>query len=109
MGSRAAQPTLRWLIPGIGSEAHKLPLHRIDLREIGRDEVIAAALAVDCLKTAAGEGQRRTWTAEMDEGGEILLLLRVCGHVGCAAENGGDIAVQIHGRELDGVAGDRAD
>jgi hypothetical protein len=32
------------LIPAIGSKVQKLPLHRIDLGEICRDEVIAAAL-----------------------------------------------------------------
>ena len=33
------------LIPAVGSKAQKLPLHRIDLGEICRDDMIAAALA----------------------------------------------------------------
>jgi hypothetical protein len=33
------------LIPTVGRKAKELPLHLIDPGEIGRDEVIAAALA----------------------------------------------------------------
>jgi hypothetical protein len=38
-------------VPAVGSKAQKLPLHRVDLGEICRDEVIAAALAGHYLKT----------------------------------------------------------
>src|SRR3954453_15467398 len=96
------------LVPALGSKAQKLALHRIDLGEIGRDEVIAAALAGRHLKAAVGEGQRGAGAAEMDECGEILLLLRVWRRVARASENRGDIAVQVDRRELDGMARDRA-
>jgi hypothetical protein len=62
----------------VGSKAQKLPLDRIDLGEICRDEVIAAALAGHCLKTTVHEGRGATCAAEMDECGEILFLLRAC-------------------------------
>src|SRR5258708_15115397 len=44
----------------------------------------------------------------MDECGEILLLLRACRCVWHAGKNCRDIVVQVHGRELDGMARDRA-
>jgi hypothetical protein len=71
--------------------------------------MIAAALAFHHLKMAACESSRRTGAAEMDEGREILPLARAWFHIISAGENLGDMAVQIHGRELDGMARDRAD
>src|SRR5262245_51499884 len=79
------------LIPAVGGKALKLPLHRIDLGDIGRDGVIAAALAGRHLKVAAREGGGRTCAAEMDEGGEILLLLRAWLGVGRAGEHRRDL------------------
>jgi hypothetical protein len=86
-------------IPAVGGKAQKLPIHRIDPGEICRDEMIAAALAGHHLKTTVHEGQGGTCAAEMDECGEILLLLRRC--VRRAGKNRHDIVVQLHGRELD--------
>ena len=71
--------------------------------------MIAAAFVGHHLKLAAREGCGGTPAAKMDEGGEILLLLRACRHIARAGENRRDIAVQIHGCELDGMARDRAD
>ena len=68
MGIAALQPSYRLVV---GRKAQKLPLHRVDLGEIGRDEVIAAALAGHHLKAAVREGRGGTCAAEMDEGGEI--------------------------------------
>src|SRR6266571_2774094 len=85
------------LMPAVGGKAQKLPLHRIDLGEICRDEVIAAALAGHHLKTTVHEGQGGTCAAEMDECGEILLLLRAWRCVRRAGKNRRDIAVQVHG------------
>src|SRR5580698_3011146 len=97
------------LVPTLSPKPHELPFHRVDVSDIGRDEVIAAALAGHHLKMAACEGGRRTRAAEMDEGREILLLagsgLRLAG----AGENVCDMAVQIDRRELDRMARDRAD
>ena len=75
------------LIPAVGGKAQELPLHRIDPGEIGRDEVIAAALAGHQVKTTAHEGLGGTCAAEMDECGEILFLLRACRHIARAGEN----------------------
>jgi hypothetical protein len=65
------------LVPAIGRKAQELPLHRIDLGEIGGDEVIAAPLAGHHLKITACECSGGTGAAEMDEGSEILFLLWV--------------------------------
>jgi len=70
--------------------------------------VIAAALAGHHLKTTVREGRGGTCAAEMDECGEILLLLRACCRVWRAGKNRRDIVVQVHGRELDGMARHRA-
>src|SRR5258707_4747388 len=70
--------------------------------------MIAAALAGHHLKTTVHEGRGGTCAAEMDECGEILLLLRACRCVWRAGKNCRDIVVQVHGREFDGMARDRA-
>ena len=44
------------LILVVDRKAQKLPLHRIDLGEVGRDEMIAAALAHHHLEATAHEG-----------------------------------------------------
>ena len=94
-GCRCAQPIRPGrcvLIPAVGRKAQELPLHRIDPGEIGRDEVIAAAYVGQHLKLAAGESRGGASAAKMDEGRNILLLLRACGHVR-AGEDRGYIAV----------------
>jgi len=85
-----------------------LPLHRIDPGDIACNEVIAATHVGDHLKLAACKSCGGTRAAEMDERRKILLLLRRCRHIAGAGENISDIAVQIHGRELDGMARDHA-
>ena len=71
----------------IRRKALKLPFHRVDLRDIARDEVIAAALGGDHLKFAARVRGGGASAAEMDEGGEILLLLSGGLHIAGAREN----------------------
>jgi hypothetical protein len=88
----------------VDRKTQKLPLHRIDLGQVGRDEMIAAALARHHLEATAHEGPVGSSAAEMDERGEILLLLRARRHVRCVNENRRDAAVHVHRRELDGVA-----
>src|SRR6201992_1979285 len=70
--------------------------------------MIAAALAGHHLKTTVHEGRGGTCAAEMDECGEILLLLRACRCVWRAGKNCRELVVQVHGREFDGMARDRA-
>ena len=55
--------TSQALVRTIGRKAQELPLHRIDVSDIGRDEMIAAALAGDHLKMAACESCRRASAA----------------------------------------------
>lgn len=71
--------------------------------------MIATALAGHHLKMTAREGRGGTRAAEMNEGGEILPLARAWLYIADAGENLSDMAVQIHGRQLDGMARDRAD
>ena len=97
------------LILVVDRKAQKLPLHRIDLGEVGRDEMIAAALAHHHLEATAHESPGGPFAAEMDKRGEILLLLRARRHVRCVNENRRDTAIHVHRRELDGVAWHRAD
>src|SRR5205807_1742666 len=85
-------------------EAQELPLHRRDPGEIGRDVVVAATLAGGQLEAAAREFLGRASAAEMDDGGEVLLLPRARGRAGSAGEDRRDVAVEEHRGELDGVA-----
>src|SRR4051794_13388313 len=75
------------LVPVVRGKALKLALHRIDLGEIGRDEVIAAALAGRYLKATVRVSRGGTGAAEMDDCGEILRLLRVWRRIARASEN----------------------
>jgi hypothetical protein len=51
-------------------------LHRVDPSEIRRDVVIAAALPGGQMEAAAGERHGAICTAEMNDRGELLLLLQ---------------------------------
>ena len=97
------------LVRAIGRKLQELTLHRVDVSDIGCNEVIAAAFTGHHLKVAPGESGRGTRAAEMDEGREILLLARARLYIARAGENISDMAVQIHGRQFDGMARDRAD
>ncbi len=83
------------LVHVIRRQLRELTLHRVDPPDIGRDEMIAAALIGLHLEMTARESSRGTSAAEMDEGREILPLARTCLHVVGAGENGRDIAVEI--------------
>jgi hypothetical protein len=85
------------------------PLHHVDLGDVGCNEMIPASLAGGHLKMATSVSGGRTSATEMDKGGEILLLLRIDGHGARSSDDGGDIAVQIYGCKLGGMARKRAD
>src|SRR5271165_4187487 len=76
-----------------GGDAQKLARHRVDLGEICRDVVVAAALARDQMEAVARERLGQTRAAEMNYGCETMLVLRAGPHVWPVCENGGDIAV----------------
>ena len=78
-------------------------LHRVDLGEICRDIMVAAAFARGQMEATARKRWRRC-TAEMDHRGERLFLLLVGDRVWPARKNRRDVAVQKHRCELDGVA-----
>jgi hypothetical protein len=87
-----------------GDETLELPLHRVDPGEIDRDLVVAATFVGHQLKTTAGEGCGRTSTAEMNDGSEILRLLRTRCRAWPACQYLHDVPVQGHCRKLDGIA-----
>src|SRR3984885_12715197 len=95
------------LVPAVGRKPYELALQCVDVSDIGRDEMIAAALAGHHLKMTGCGGGRRTRAAEMDEGREILLLAGGGLLVARSGENLSDMTVQIDGRELDRMARDR--
>src|SRR5471032_449023 len=90
-GCRCAQPIRPRrcvLIPAVGRKAQELALNCVDPGDIGRDEVIAAAFVGQHLKLAAGESRGGASAAKMDEGRNVLLLLRTCGHVRAGEDRG---------------------
>jgi hypothetical protein len=104
MGFASAQPILRLIVRG---QPQKLLLHGVDAAEIARHEVIAAALAGHRPKTAAHKSPGGPGAAQMDEGGEILFLLRARDRARRGGEHAGHLAIEIDRRKRDGVAGQR--
>src|ERR1700719_4366058 len=88
----------------LGGEAQDLPRHRIDLDEICRDLLIAAALSGDRTEATAREPLRRTCAAEMNYRGELLRLLPAGRSFWPVREDCRSVAVQKHRRQLDGAA-----
>jgi hypothetical protein len=88
----------------LGFYPQELLRHRVDLGEICRDLLIAAALTSDRMEAAARECPGRARAAKMDYRGKVPLLLRVGGRLWRARENRRDFAVQKHRRELDSAA-----
>src|ERR1700738_790662 len=101
--------TLAELVAAIGCEAQELPLHRVDLGDIGSNEMIAAPFAGHHLKVTACVSGGRTSAAEMDKGSQVLLLLRVWLHIAREGENRRHMAIEIHGCKFDGMARERAE
>src|ERR1700730_14085985 len=88
----------------LGGEAQELPRHRIDLDEICRDLLIAAALSGDRTEAPAREPLRRTCVAEMNYRGELLRLLPAGRSFWPVRADCRSVAVQKHRRQLDGAA-----
>ena len=59
--------TSQALVRTIDRKPQELPLHRVDVSEIGRDEMIAAALIGHHLKMAPCESSRRTGAADISK------------------------------------------
>src|SRR5258708_1690444 len=108
-GYRIASPHPPYtLIAAVGRKLQELPLHRVDPGDVSRNEMIPPPFAGHHLKVTTCVSGGGTCAAEMDKGGEILLLLRVGRHIARSGEDGGDIAVQIYGCQLYGMTRDRA-
>jgi len=75
--------------------------HRVDLREITADVVIAAPVAGGQPKAALGVDITRPGAAQVDHAGQIMLLLERRGVDAPALQRIGDAAVQVGGRQLD--------
>jgi hypothetical protein len=60
----------------LAAKRKELLPHRVDLGEICRDVVVAAALAVGQIEAVARERLGRTCAAKMNYSGELLLLQR---------------------------------
>src|SRR4051794_2227688 len=96
------------LVRAAGGKTLELALHGVDLCEIAGDEVIAAALAIRELKAAARIAESRARATEVDDGGEILLLLRIGLGIRHPREHEGDLTIEIHRCKLDRVAWEHA-
>lgn len=89
----------------IGGQTQELLLHRVHPGEVRSRVLVTAALAGRQMKSAAHEVPGQAWAAEVDEGGDLLLLLRRRRTAETRPENPGDAAVEQCRGEFDGVAG----
>jgi len=88
----------------LGFYTQELPCHRVDLGEICRDLLIAAALTGDRMEAAVRERLGRACAAKMDCRGKLPLLLRAGRRLSRARENRRDFLVQKYCRKLDCTA-----
>jgi len=79
------------------------PLHRVDLREVGANVVVAAALAGRQTETAGRIGVTNPTPAQVDHGGQVLLLLGRGGGHPITLDGARDTAIQEGRRHFDGV------
>ena len=79
------------------------PLHRVDLREVGANVVVAATLAVGQTETARRIGVARPRPAQVDHGGQILLPLGRGGGDPGTLDGARDTAIQKGRGHFDGV------
>src|SRR3984893_6023646 len=88
----------------LGGQTQELSFHCVDLDEVCRDVVIAAALLGYQAEAAARECRRWTCAAQMNYRSQLLPLLTVDFRLSAMAKNRRDAPVQEHSRELCGVA-----
>src|SRR5690242_4198503 len=92
----------------VGCHLLEFPLQGVDPCDVRRNEMVSASFASLHPEVTACVSGGGTSAAQVDEGGEILLLLW-SGHHTRTREDGGQIAVQVYGGKLGGVARKRAD
>src|SRR6059036_1252258 len=88
-----------------GGERREDALHRVDLREIAAEVVLAAALAAARPEAMLGIGVARCRATQMDDRSEVLLLLKRHAGDSLGAERAGDAAIEKRRGQLDRVAG----
>src|SRR5206468_11327249 len=86
------------------SQPGELPLHRVHLREVGARVVVAAALAGAQPEAPRRIGVASPRSAQVDDGGQILLSLRRGRDDTAAPDRARDLAIQQGRGHLDGVA-----
>lgn len=79
----------------VGGQLLETPLHRVDLRHVRRDEMIAASLIGFLLKPTTRIRCRGTAAAEMDNDGKVFFLLRRRRYNTRSCKDGGEIPIQI--------------
>ena len=86
----------------------ELPFQSVDPFQVRVDVMVAAALVRQEPESSPGVMLPRSGSAEMDDGGKILLVLkrRSCGTP--VADGAGDVPVEQRRGHLDGMAGDDA-
>src|SRR4051812_30445828 len=84
-------------------QPRELALHRIELREVAAQVVLAAALARHGLEAAAREGVAGGAAAQVDDRGQVLLLRERRGDDAPPREGPRDAAVEEGRGHLDGV------
>src|SRR5437016_8042367 len=88
-----------------GGERREDAIHRVDLREVAAEVVLAAALAGARLEATLGVGVARCRATQVDDRSQVLLLLKRGAGDSLGAERAGDAAIQKRRGQLDRVAG----
>src|SRR5262245_3603571 len=85
-------------------EAAEQPLHRVDLCQVAADVVVTALLAGSQLESPLREGVATAGAAEVNDRGQVLLLLERRHYRAMPRHRAGDAPVEQRRRHLDGVA-----
>src|SRR4029453_11171411 len=105
-GTRAASLAAPVRTLADGREAAEQPLHRVDLRQVGVNVVIAAFLAGGQLEASPRERVAPSGAAKVNDRGQVLLLLDRGGRGAVPRHRAGDAPVEQRRGHLDGVARD---
>src|SRR2546422_9007564 len=90
-----------WLLGG--RQPGELSLQRVDMRKVAADVVVATALPGRQPEPASRVGVARSGATQVDDGGQVLLLLQRGGGGPLGLQRLGHAAIQEPGGQLDGV------
>src|SRR5439155_19197296 len=99
----AREPARGASLPG-GRQPEEQPLQLVDAREVAADVVVAAPLAGRQAEATPCVVVARPGSAQVDDGGQILLLLERGSGAPLAPHRVRDATIQEGGGQLDGVA-----